>query len=148
MQLFTALLSALALVASTTTANPDWTPQRPIPELQVLEPGWGETWQIGSSMRVSWVWDPNEMPVQDYNLTGSIILANEATGSDNKTCKVLPNLLCFTVVVTQQYLSFTCTCNPLFSEPSTACNMLQSGSWGGKCHRAERAIFPRLFCYS
>jgi hypothetical protein len=147
MQLFTALLSALALVASTRTTNPGTLNMAPIAsELQILNPGRGDLWQIGSSKTV--LWNQFGIPPGDYNLTGSIILANDATGFEVPTRKLLPNLLCFTVVVTQQYLSFTCTCNPLFSRHSAACNRLQSGEWGGKSHRAERAIFPRLFCYS
>jgi hypothetical protein len=146
MQLFTALLSALALVTSTTTANPQGSlnMEATPPPLDVIEPGSGVTWNTGSSEVV--LWETNGMSQEDSSLTGSIILGNRAI--NNQSCKLLPNLLCFTVVVTQQFLSFTCTCNPLFSEHSAASNRRHSGSWARKCHRAERATFHQLFYYS
>jgi hypothetical protein len=144
MQLFTILLSALALAASTTTANPIAAPQEHLSELLILYPAGGEFWPSGSSQTV--MWNTSEIPLEDYNLTGKLFLGNDGTGFEIISCKLLPNLLCFTVVVTQQYLSFTCTCNPLYSQP--ACNRLFAGEWVRNLPRAKRGIFPRLFCCS
>jgi hypothetical protein len=146
MQFFTAVLSALALAASTTTASPiaaregssyGFTPQ-------ILYPVGGESWPSGSSQTARW--DTSGIPANASGLTGVLFLGNNAAGYEIISRKLLPNLLCFTVVVTQQYLSFACTCNPLYSH--AACRRLLAGEWVRNLHRAERQFFRQLFCYS
>jgi hypothetical protein len=117
---FTALLSVLALVASTTTASP--IAARQLQDLgqgiQFISP-WNEIWPQGTDQTVSWALPLNTSDIlksQAIPAYGQLFLGNgiDDTGSENISRKLLPNLLCFTVVVTQQYFSFACTCNPLY----------------------------------
>jgi hypothetical protein len=143
MQFFTALLSALALAASTTTASPITARQNYNP--QILYPYGAEFWQAGSRQTVRW--DLAEVHAHDFGLTGELFLGNDLGGSELISLKLLPNLLCFTVVVTQQYLSFACTCNPLYSHAAYSLRPSANG-WGGNHHRAERVSSRVLFYYS
>jgi hypothetical protein len=118
MQFFTAVLSALALAASTTTANPIAARQissRGFTGPKVTYPAGNVTWNSGTSQTITW--DTSGIPANAAGLSGVLFLGNDETGF-HFTSKLLPNLLCFTVVVTQQYLSFVCTCNALYSHPA------------------------------
>jgi hypothetical protein len=93
MQLFTALLLALALATSTTTAGPILARQYNFTKLQFSYPLGGETWLRGSSQNITW--DPSQSGMKDLdpNLHCALYLGNNATGSENINSKLLPNLL-------------------------------------------------------
>jgi hypothetical protein len=114
MQFFTAVLSALALAASTASANPIEARQNALYghaiAPQILYPTTNVTWHSGSSQTVRW--NTSQIPASDHGMTGVLFLGNDEQGF-NPDSKLLPNQLCFTVVVTQQYLSFVCTYNAL-----------------------------------
>jgi hypothetical protein len=88
MNLFTALLSTLALAASTTTA----TPVEPRAELivvapHVLSPAANDNWPVGTQQTVKW--DTTQIPPQAQNFTGSLYLGYEdGTGSENLSRKL------------------------------------------------------------
>jgi hypothetical protein len=130
MHLFTSLLSALALAASTTTASPIAARQYSDQTLQFTspDPKGVSTWPQGTNQTVVW-WVSQEFwsemdagqpppPVPKLPVYGQLFLGlsdiDINTDSEIIIGKLLPNLLCFTVVVTQQYFSFACTCNPLY----------------------------------
>ena len=87
MQLFTALLSALALVSSTTAlpAPADALARRSakiVINPPILSPSKGATWKIGSTQRVTW--QTSVIPPEGQNNTGHIVLGfDDGTGSEN-----------------------------------------------------------------
>jgi hypothetical protein len=90
MKFFTALLSALALAASTTIATP-------IAERSMLivvtppitSPVAGDDWPIGTEQTVTW--DTTDIPPEAQDYTGEILLGfDDGTNSENLSSEFLP----------------------------------------------------------
>lgn len=96
MQLFTALLSALALVSSTTAlpapaAAPARRSENIVFNPPITSPSKGATWKIGSTQTV--VWQTSGIPPQGQNNTGHILLGfDDGTGSENLLISKFSNL--------------------------------------------------------
>ena len=85
MQLFTALLSALALISSV-TASPAAAVIRRSEDIvftpQITEPTNGTIWVAGTTQEV--MWDTSRIPKSGENYTGTIMLGfDNGTGSEN-----------------------------------------------------------------
>jgi hypothetical protein len=72
MKFFTAILSALAIAVSTTTATPINARADLIVNLPISNPKEGEMWHPGTTQTVTW--DPSGVPPQDNHYTGTIYL--------------------------------------------------------------------------
>ncbi|KAF8469389.1 hypothetical protein DFH94DRAFT_221890 [Russula ochroleuca] len=86
MQLFTALLSALALISSTTALPAPAVPVRRSEDIvvspSIFEPAAGASWQISTTQYVKW--QTSNIPQSARNYTGSIVLGfDDGTGSEN-----------------------------------------------------------------
>jgi hypothetical protein len=90
MQFFTTLLSALALAASTTTANPIAARSETIVVTpHITQPVAGVNWPSFSKQIVKWATDA--IPPEAYNYTGEILLGfDNGTDSENLSRKPLP----------------------------------------------------------
>ena len=101
MQLFTSLLSALALAASTTTAS-HFAARQGQPILFSSPNRTGvSTWPQGTNQSVTWSFS---LDFWTGHVQGSWVYAQLFLGNDitaNISRKLLPNLLYFTMVVTQ-----------------------------------------------
>jgi len=91
MQFFTAILSALALAVSTTTATPvDARGALIVVTPPVTSPKAGDIWPIGSGQLVQW--DTSGIPDQARDYTGSIVLGYDDgfSSSENLDYRKLP----------------------------------------------------------
>jgi len=91
MKFFTALLSALALAASTTTATP--VAERStliVVTPEITSPGAGDDWPVGTQQTVTW--ETRDIPPEAQGYTGEILLGfnDGTTSSENLSGKLLP----------------------------------------------------------
>jgi hypothetical protein len=101
MQFFAAVLSALALAASTTTANSIAARQDSLSysfKPQITYPLGNEVWNSGSSQTVTW--DTLGIPASASGLEAALFLGTDGKGYEHIFRKFPLNLLYFTVVVT------------------------------------------------
>jgi len=91
MQFFTAILSALALAVSTTTATPvDARGALIVVNPPVTSPKAGDLWTVGAAELVKW--DTSGIPDQAKDYTGSIVLGFDDgfSSSENLDYRKLP----------------------------------------------------------
>jgi len=83
MKFFTAILSALALTVSTTSATPiDARTELIVVSPQITVPNATTVWDTGSQQYVQW--DTTHIPPEAKNYTGAILLGHFEDGSDSE----------------------------------------------------------------
>ena len=91
MQFFTAILTALALAVSTTTATPiDARAKLIVVSPEIRKPEAGDLWTVGTQQLVEW--DTSDIPDEAKNYTGSILLGyfEGMTDSEHLDFRKLP----------------------------------------------------------
>jgi len=94
MQFFAAILSALALAVSTTTATPvDGRAALDVVSPPITSPHAGDVWPVGSEQLVQW--DTSGIPGEAQGNTGSIVLGYDDgfSSSENLDYRELPRAL-------------------------------------------------------
>jgi hypothetical protein len=150
MKFFTAILSALALAVSTTSATPIDGLQNVTFPLNIMYPATNVTWVVGSQYPI--LWDTTENPVDVLDNTGTLFLAyTEGLGGPSFFKSKLFSLpppprapVGFPPVADLGKLNLYAT-SPF---RSTACGKRFSGGWQLHGHRTVYAIRNILLCRS